>query len=639
MFRDKGINKSRLDLEEVNEIIRNLFNDNISEFDFNQFCNLLVQISFLLYTKRRPTLTIGETYGILLRRFKLSNESESLTKTRKNLEPVIDLLLDKKENNETFNLPEGFKFVQNTVVKYNSRLAPHFMDILGESKFICYQVLEDIIFQIFNSSILEPYVEISIDKDIKIEQEKIKKWSPGMYKAYIELDPKYKKIGVDVADILEEGIKKILKNKNKGNNFVSPYDKKIIEEAKSNIKKENKLMMEMVQRRKEIKEKIEKYRAKKKEELNNRKKLIKRLRKKKRERILIVRKKFEEIEERRKKQKEEEDKKKSEMEEEKKSKESKKNQKMIEFLTKEKTKIKKMNKEVMKKRKLMMQLREEEKIRSGETVPKTPMPEYFQKNKEYIEFEKGLNDTINNMLEKEDIKKVFDDYKNHLQLIYNIYSKIDNNKITFSFKEGIREESFKQFLINFTVLGLLVSSEQMTWIFNTITRPKLKEREYQSYLDFHDFEMALTYLAIFARFAERTRKILPGDIDNTNGVSMEYFLKFMGLELPFDKNDLEMYINDRRSMTVKDLLNLQQELRKNDVVEFKKKEMEIEEKKKKEMRKKRMEMEKKKKEMEKDEEKKNDNDNNKNSPNNQNNKNIKEETKSINDKKEKNTKK
>jgi hypothetical protein len=70
MFRDKGIDKDRLDVEEVNDIIRNLFNDNIIDFDFNQFCNLLVQISYLLYIKRRPTLTIGETFGILLSRLK-----------------------------------------------------------------------------------------------------------------------------------------------------------------------------------------------------------------------------------------------------------------------------------------------------------------------------------------------------------------------------------------------------------------------------------------------------------------------------------------------------------------------------------------------------------------------------------------
>ena len=646
MFRDRGFNKLKLDLEEVNDIIRNLFGDNLSEFDFNQFCNLLVQISYLLYTKRRPTLTIGETYGILLRRFKIGSESESLIKTKKQLEPVFDILLDKKENNEPYNLPEGFKFVQKTTVKYNSRLAPHFMDILGEAKFICYQVLEDIIFQIFNSSILEPYVETGMDKDIVIEPEKIKKWSTGMYKAYIELDPKYKKIGIDVADILEEGLKKIIKPKNKGINFMSPYDKKIMEEAKINLKKENKQMMEMVQRRKEIKEKIEKYRAQKKEELKKRKASIRELRQKKRQKILEIRQKFEMIEERRKKQKEEENKKLEEMKEEKMSKESKKNQKMIEFLTNEKKKLKKMNKELLVKKRMMIQLQEEEKIRSGEIVPKSPNPEYFQKNKEYIEFEKGLNTTINNLLEKEDIKKVLDDYKNHLQLIYNIYSKIDCNKISFYSKEGIREESFKQFLMNFTILGLLVSSEQMTWIFNTITRPKLKERENQSYLDFHDFEMALIYLGIFARFADRNRKIMKNDIANTNGTNIEYFLKFMGMELPFNKNDLEQYINDRRSMTVKELLNLQQELRKNDVVEFKKKEMEIEEKKKKEMRKKRMEIEKKKKEMEKaEEEKKGENNSNINNNENKNindktseNKAKKEETKST-DKKDLNKKK
>ena len=653
MFRDRGFNKVKLDLEEVNDIIRNLFGDNISEFDFNQFCNLLVQISFLLYTKRRPTLTIGETYGILLRRFKIGSESETLAKTKRYLEPVIDLLLDKKENNETFNLPEGFKFIQKTTVKYNSRLAPHFMDILGESKFICYQVLEDIIFQIFNSSILEPYVEVSLDKDIRIEPEKIKKWSPGMYKAYIELDPKYKKIGIDCADALEDGIKKMLKIQKKGLlNLQSPYEKKIMEEAKSNLKKENKIMMELIQRRKEIKEQIEKYRAKKKQELNNRKQLNKRLRKKKREKILEVRKKFELIEERRKKQKEEENKKLEEMKEEKISKETRKNQKMIEFLTKEKSKMRKMNKELLNKKILLMKLQEEEKIRSGEIAPRAPMPDYFQKNKEYIEFEKGLNNTINNLLEKEDIKQVLDKYQNHLQLIYNIYSKIDFTKISFNFKEGIREESFKQFLINFTVLGLLVSSDQMTWIFKEITRPKLKERENQAYLDFHDFQMALAYLGIFARFADRNRKIKPADIDNTNGNTVEYFLKFMGLELPFDKLDLEQYINDRRAMTVKDLLNLQQELRKNDVMEFKKKEMEIEEKKKKEMRKKRMEMEKKKREEEKksdngnlnnnqqNEEKKSDNKSNKDIKSSKSiksvkdNKNTKEDNKSANEKKE-----
>ena len=605
MFRDKGINKTRLDLEEVNYIIRNLFNDNLVDFDFNQFCNLLVQISFLIYSKRRPTLTIGETYGILLRRFQLSNQNESLINIRKKMEPVIDLLLEKKENKEPYNLPEGFKFVQKTNVKYNSRLAPHFLEILGESKFICYQVLEDIIFHIFNSSIIEPYVEISNDEEIELEPEKMHKWTPGMHIAYIEMGKEYNKIGIEVADALEEGFKKMLKGKNsKGEDIIHPYERKFIEEEKRLLKKENKQMMYLADRRKEIKEKIEKYREKKREEYKKRKKLLKKLRIKRKEEISKVRKKFEEVMERRKKKEEERKNKMASMQEEKSNKENKKNQKMIDFLTGEKRKIHEHNKELLRKKKLILKLREEELKKLTEPM-KSPAPDYFQKDKEYIKFEHELNNTINNLLEREDIKKVFDDYKEHLKLIYNIYSKIDCNKISFYLTEGgIKEESFKQFLINFTVLGLLISSDQMTYIYNVITRMTTKQRENLSYLDFHDFEMALCYLAIFSRFADRARKILPSDIDNTNGETMEYFFKFLGLELPFEKYELEQYINDRRSMTVKNLLNLQRELRNNDVNEFKKIEMEKEEKKKKENKKKMMEIERKKKEQERLEEEK-----------------------------------
>ena len=605
MFRDKGINKQRLDLEEVNDIIRNLFNDNLIDFDFNQFCNLLVQISYLIYIKRRPTLTIGETYGILLRRFKFGNQTEATLKIRKKMEPVIELILEKKEKNEPYNLPEGFKLVKKTKVKYNSRLAPHFLDILGESKFICFQILEDIIFHTFNSSIIEPYVETNVEDDIELEPEKIHKWTPGMHIAYVEMGKDDNKLGIQVADILEDGFKKFMKGKNKdGENILHPYEKKLIEEEKKELKKENKRIMYLDERRKEIKEKIEKYREKKKEEFNKRKELMKKLKNKRKEEISKVRKKFEDVLERRRQKEEEKKNKIASMQEEKNNKELKKNQKVIEFLTGERKKINEHNKEVFRKKKYILKLKEDEKKKMEEKPPIAPVPDYFEKNKEYIKFEHDLNDTINNLIEREDIRKVLDDYQEHLQLIYNIYSKIDSNKLSFKTNEVMREESLKQFLINFTVLGLLISTDQMNYIYNNITKMSLDKRENQSYLDYHDFEMALCYLAIFSRFADRTRKIMPNDIDNLNGETIEYFLKFMGLELPFEKYELEQYINERRSMTVKNLLNLQQELRKNDVNEYKKIEMEKEENKKKEMRKKRMEIERKKKEQERLEEEK-----------------------------------
>jgi hypothetical protein len=169
MMRDKGVTKERMDLDEINSIIRLLFKENLSEFNFNQFINLLVQVSYLIYTKRRPALTIGETYGIMLKRFTLNNNAEKIAFLKKKYEDVIGLLLQLKREKEPYNMPEGFKFLTKTSVKYNSRLAPHFLDILGEGKYVCYQVLEDILFNIFNSSIIEPYVEVFIEETVEIE--------------------------------------------------------------------------------------------------------------------------------------------------------------------------------------------------------------------------------------------------------------------------------------------------------------------------------------------------------------------------------------------------------------------------------------------------------------------------------------
>jgi hypothetical protein len=91
MMRDKGVTKERMDLDEINSIIRLLFKENLSEFNFNQFINLLVQISYLIYTKRRPALTIGETYGIMLKRFTLNNNAEKIAFLKKKYEDVIGL--------------------------------------------------------------------------------------------------------------------------------------------------------------------------------------------------------------------------------------------------------------------------------------------------------------------------------------------------------------------------------------------------------------------------------------------------------------------------------------------------------------------------------------------------------------------
>ena len=112
-------------------------------------------------------------------------------------------------------------------------------------------------------------------------------------------------------------------------------------------------------------------------------------------------------------------------------------------------------------------------------------------------------------------------------------------------------------------MGLLISTDQMNWIFNKIAKEKQKERDGQVFLDFDDFQIALCMLAIFSRFTERSRKILPSDMDSTNGETIEYFFKFLGLKLPYNKLEMENFINDRRALTMKSLLELQRKVRSN----------------------------------------------------------------------------
>ena len=145
----------------------------------------------------------------------------------------------------------------------------------------------------------------------------------------------------------------------------------------------------------------------------------------------------------------------------------------------------------------------------------------------------------------------------------------------------------------------------MNWIFNKISKEKHNEIEDQAHLDFDDFQIAICMLAIFSRFAERSRKILPSDIDFTNGETIEYFFKFLGLKLPFNKIEMENFINDRRALTMKNLLELQRKIKSN-VNGYKNGQyIDLEEERKKDEKRKMMEIERKKKQLERD---KNDND-------------------------------
>ena len=606
LLRDKGISNKRLDLEEFNALIRYLFNENLSEFTFDQYSNLLVHLSYLIFTKIRPTMCLGECYGNLLRKLNLQSETETTTKKKNMMQSVIELLLDKKNNKEEYNLPDGFKFTVKTKVKYNNRLPPHFIDIIGEGSYICYEIIEEIIYNIFNTSIIEPYVKLNAEEDIIIEPDKIHRWTPEVTKCYIEMGKEYKQYGMIACDALEEGFKNYFKGKNiKGEMIVHPQERKLYEEMKLRLKRENKQSKLLIERKQEIAAKLEEYKKKKKEERKEKQKQLKKLMEEKLEEKHLIQEKFSKVQERQKKQYDEKLSKLKERQNKIKEKNDKRDKELIEFYHNQKEKIDSQMKEILEKRKEYLnkfkEKKEEKKLKIN------PRPSYIDKDKEYIDFDNKFIDTMENLRKREDINLIFEKYSKHLKTIYDIYSKIGNNKISFYARDCIRINEFKQFLINFAVLGILISTDQMNWIFNKISKSNLEKKERQSYLDYDDFQITLILLAIFSRFTEKSKKILPNDLNSTNGETVEYFFKFLGFKIPFNKLEMENFINDRRALTIKNLLDLQRKI-KMDVNDYKDgKYKDNEEDKKKEEKKKNMKQKREEKEKERENDKEEEN--------------------------------
>ena len=562
LLREKGISNKKIDLEEFNSLIRYLFNENLNEFTFEQYSNLLVHLSALIYTKIRPTMSLGECYGNLLKKLSLRSETENTTKKKNMMQPVIELLKEKKTNKEEFNLPEGFKFMVKTKVKYNNRLPPHFVDIIGESSVICYEIIEEIIFDIFNSSIIEPYVKLLAEEDVIIEPDKLHRWTPEVTKCYIEMGKEYKKYGMIACDALEDGFKNYFKGKNiKGEAIVHPQEKKLYEEMKIRLKRENKQSKLFLERKREIEMKLEEYKKKKKEEKKEKLKKMKEMMEAKNEEKQMIQEKFSKVQEKQKQQYDEKISKLLERQNKIKEKNEKRDKELLDFYHKQKKKIKSQMKEILEKRKEYLN-KFKDKIEEKK-LKINPRPSYIDKDKEYIDFDNKLLETMENLRKREDISAIFEKYTKHLKLIYDIYSKMSNNKISFYNKDCIRVNEFKQFLVNFAVLGLLISTDQMNWIFNKVSKSNLDKKERQSYLDFDDFQVALILLAIFSRFTERSRKILPSDLNSTNGETVEYFFKFLGLKIPYNKLEMENFINDRRALTMKNLLDLQRKIKSN----------------------------------------------------------------------------
>ena len=519
LLRDIGFDRERIQFNEINILIRLMFKYNLSEFDFNQFINLLVQIAYILYYKFKPSLTIGEAYGNFIRRLAVDKINEhQIDFLNRKYQEVFDYIFYLRDQKEPFNMPEGFKIVKKTQVKYNYRLQTYMVEYIGEPRLICYQIIEEMIFSVCQSSYIEPYIEVDHYETIEIEPEKVHNWSAGLTMAYMDLDKDLQFHGLFAADALEDGIRKMLRKTHE-----ESYEYNVLRYTKKpfNIKWAKEGLNIIRQKREKILNENEKKKIDKEPEYNKFKSnMSKSLYDNIKNEFKNVQKK---IKLKKIKQKEEiETKQKSE----------------IENVIKKKEESKSINKECSKK--VRLQLLNIVEKKTG--IRKEKLEEY---NKQYNKFDKCIINSMKYKVERTDIKSVLNKYEKHLKLIFDSYCTMSSDKINP--KKIIHLDAFNQFLNNFSILEEYISSEQMNWIFNNISKASKTQRNNNLYLDFEDFKMSLCYLSIFSKLDKDIYKLNERNVEELTSENIDTFLKKIGLKIPFNKNVLEKLISKKKS--------------------------------------------------------------------------------------------
>mmetsp|Transcript_19441 Transcript_19441/g.20216 ORF Transcript_19441/g.20216 Transcript_19441/m.20216 type:complete len:692 (+) Transcript_19441:582-2657(+) len=179
----------------------------------------------------------------------------------------------------------------------------------------------------------------------------------------------------------------------------------------------------------------------------------------------------------------------------------------------------------------------------------------YRKNKEY---------TVNP-------QSPFYKFNEHIKLVYDIYAKTLINP-----KNEISMDDFQKFCNNFNILGLLLNHEEVQYIFKRIAYNQDKTDHIRS-LNLKEFSQAMIYLCLFSidNFADVTEqnKLIIGDPltakvnyyqkinkskqelmtlvtsqeHGTRG-NIEAFFEFLEFTMPFDKRELENYINIQKNM-------------------------------------------------------------------------------------------
>ena len=588
-FRDKKIMNSDLTLDELSLCVRNTFSANINLFDENQFKKLLITISYLVMNKRRNTYTLCEAYYNFLKLIIDDLDTNFNWKYKKyvNILEHLKNNLNIKTGEIDVLLPPGFKIVQKTEVIYKSKIPKPMLKNFTESYAICLSLINEFISNALNNDgVLERYLKIKKIYDIEIELSMVRPWTENLMIAYSLLPKELEKYGIEAGNALEDGLKDMFKGKDrKGDVKMGNYEKeklkneneiKIIEQKKEDMRKkrgkELKTKVEQYKKEKEEKEKKNKEMEEKKKEeeqiaFHNMIKESKKINKRKKEEINKLKQKKEE-----EKQEKIQEQLNKEKEEEKLHKEEHKK-----FLIQQNKKMKEQFKQIKQQKEDFLK-KKQELLPENQKIPKTHI-NYFKEEKNFIEFDRNLIPKLQTLMNStNNISNFIKIYDQHLRLIFDIYHKIGQNKITSingNNDDSLYLNEYKEFLGNFGLLNILITKEQMNFIYKRLTRKaenkENNEQDYEQkqYLTYNDFRTSLLLLTIMTHLNSKELKITEDDYNLLNITKIEELFEYMGLKIPYIRKDLERLINGKRGMSAKDFFNWQQKMKKDYYDKFK----------------------------------------------------------------------
>ena len=112
---------------------------------------------------------MSECCCLFLERLTLAVQSDITANLYEKYKPVIKLIKEKRKEIKKYNLTPGFKIIKKEKIEYNKQLPLNFIKSIGENNYICCEILNDLIYNIFNSISIESYVQINNEEDIDID--------------------------------------------------------------------------------------------------------------------------------------------------------------------------------------------------------------------------------------------------------------------------------------------------------------------------------------------------------------------------------------------------------------------------------------------------------------------------------------